>query len=200
MHHPPLTRRPHHAAHGQPFLDGLRLTRGRVHELIGPARQTLAMMVAGGMTGPVFWVLPDWAPGQPHGPGMVRFLDPGRVTFVRANRAEDILWTLEEVLRAGVVPLVVGDLPGPPGLTPVRRMQLAAETGGGQALGLILTPEGAAQGAESRWQMTPDHAPEREAWRLTRLRHRQDPPRDWSVRMKGDGFALAPPRRVETVE
>ncbi len=118
--------------------------------------------------GPVFWVLPDWTPpARPHGPGMVRFLDPpGRVTFVHANRPEDILWTLEEVLRAGVVPpLVVGDLPGPPGLTPpVRRMHLAAEAGGGEALGgLILTPpEGAAQGGvESRWRMTPDHSPPR---------------------------------------
>ncbi|WP_300516944.1 hypothetical protein [Aliiroseovarius sp.] len=200
MHHPPLTRRSHRAAPDQAFLGGLHLARGRVHELVGPARQTLAMMVAGGMTGPVFWVLPDWAQGRPHGPGMVRFLDPGRVSFVNANRAEDILWVLEEVLRAGVVPLVVGDLPGPPGLTPVRRMQLAAETGGGEALGLILTPEGAAQGVESRWQMVPDHDPEREAWRLARLRHRQEPPRDWAVRVKGDGFALAPPRRVDTVE
>ncbi|MCI2398047.1 hypothetical protein [Aliiroseovarius subalbicans] len=197
MQHPPLTRRAHRPSSGQPFLGALSLARGRVHELIGPARHTLAMMIAGAMQGPVFWVSPDWAPAQPYGPGMVSFLDPGRVTFVRADRAEDILWTLEEVLRAGIVPLMVGDLPGPPGLTPVRRMHLAGEAGGkrgdGRALGLILTPEGAAQGVESRWQMAPDHAPGVTRWRLNRLRDRQEPPRDWQVLPKDGGFAVAPP-------
>ena len=197
MHQPPLTRRPLRDATPPPLLGGMHLARGRVHEFTGAGRQVLAMMVAGALTGPVFWVLPDWAPARPHGPGMVRFLDPGRVTFVNARRAEDILWTLEEVLRAGVVPLVVGDLPGPPGLTPIRRLHLAGEAGGGQARALILTPEGAAQGIESRWDVQPDHAPEREAWHLIRQRARQEPPRTWSLRPHKDHFAMAPPRRTD---
>lgn len=194
MQHAPLTRHPHRAAKGLPFLGGLTLARGRVHELVGPARHTLAMMIAQGTKGPVFWVLPDWAPARPYGPGIARLFDPGRVIFANADRADDILWTLEEVLRSGVVPLVIGDLPAPPGLTPVRRMHLAAEAGGGKALGLILTPEGMAQGVESRWHLSPDHASGHTGWRLSRLRDRQEPPRDWQVLAREDGFAVAPPK------
>jgi protein ImuA len=187
-----LDRRPHRPRPGQPFLDRLELTRARVHELCGPARHTLTGIVAGGMEGPVIWVRAAWEGARVHGPGLARLMDPGRVVFVDAQRPADLLWTLEEALRSGAVPLVVGELPGPPGLTPMRRLQLACEAGAGQGvvpLGLVLTPEGAAPGAESRWRMDPAHGAE-EGWRLTRERERQAPPRAWRVGVKGGGFAL----------
>ncbi len=193
---PSFTRAPHRPDPGQVFLGRLHLQRARLHEACGPARHTLAMMIAGAMTGPVFWVAPAWNPAQPYGPGMVRFADPGRFTFIHAQRAEDILWTLEEVMRSGVVPLVVGDLPAPPGLTPVRRLNLAGETGPREGrhapVGLILTPEGAAPGVESRWHMAPDHSEDRQAWKLSRKRARNAPEQSWQIRPRGDGFALAP--------
>jgi len=89
----------------------------------------------------------------------------------------------------------VGDLPGPPGLTPMRRMQLAAEAGAGRGaapLGLVLTPEGGSAGAESRWRMAPDHGPDRRAWALTRERARSEAPRSWELRHEGGDFTLAP--------
>ncbi|KKK91907.1 hypothetical protein LCGC14_2708250 [marine sediment metagenome] len=38
------------------FAEGLDLATGRVHEFCGGARRTLALMVAGAMAGPVFWI------------------------------------------------------------------------------------------------------------------------------------------------
>jgi len=195
MQHALLSRHPHKPENGQPFLGPLHLRRARVHEAHGPARHTLALMLARAMTGPLFWVAPVWIPDRLYPPGLANLgVNPGRITFVHARHATDILWTLEEILRSGAVGLVVGDLPGPPGLTPMRRMQLAAEAGaeasGAPTLGLILTPEGGAAGAESRWKMAPAHTPDTTAWQLIRERARSEPPGEWRVEPSGDGFAV----------
>lgn len=191
-----LARAPHRPDNGQALLGGLSLARARVHEAHGGARQLFALLLARAMAGGVFWIAPAWQGARLYGPGVANLgVDPGRITFVTAGHAMDLLWTLEEVLRSGAVPLVVGELPEPPGLTPMRRMQLAAEAGvarGAAPIGLILTPEGGAAGAESRWRMAPDHTPGHSRWMLARERARSDPPAAWTVEPGGDGFALAP--------
>jgi protein ImuA len=116
---------------------------------------------------------------------------------------------MEEALRAGVVPLVVAELPEAPALTPVRRLNLAAEAGAERArhggleapLGLLLTPgDGGAAGAESRWHMAPlPSAPAAAAggprhWRLERRRARMAPPAGWTMTEAGRGqLTLAAP-------
>jgi len=204
-----LRNAPHRAFPALDLGAGAALRLARLHEACGNARRTLALRIAAraGVTPqrPLIWIAPGWSPDRLNGDGMVRFLHPGAVVFVTATRAEDILWTAEEVLRAGAAPVMVADLPGLPSLTAVRRMHLAAETGaetGGAApLGLILTEgAGGAPGVESRWRMDAAHPPgsdpaatEGEVWRLERLRARTAPPRVWRVQggrlevVAGDG-------------
>jgi protein ImuA len=168
----------------------VRLATGRAHEACGGARRSFAMLVAGAMTGSVLWIQPGWVPGRLNGAGMVGFADPGRFLFVYPRRPEDVLWTMEEALRSGAVPLVVADLVEAPGLTPVRRLHLAAEAGGRRPLGLLLTPgDGGAQGIESRWRLEADHGPG-PGWRLSRLRARAEPPQTWRLSAAGGRLAL----------
>lgn len=183
-----LNRRSHRRRGPAPVsvLPDLKFEPGRVHEVCGPSRRCLALATAGVVKGPVLWIRPAWETARVNPEGMLRFVDPGRLIFVDATREEDILWTMEEALRAGVISLVIAELPHPPGLTPVRRLHLSAERGieaGGSPLGLLLTPgDGGAQGVETRWSLTPDHAAQNvEAWRLTRLRARALPPADFRL-------------------
>jgi protein ImuA len=175
---------------------GLGLARARLHEFCGPGRVTLAALLLSLSKGPVVWITPGWLPDRIYPPGLAEFADPGRLILARARRPEDVLWSAEEVLRSGAVPIVLADLAAPPALTPIRRLQLAAEAGAEAArhrgrpapLGVILTPEtGGAAGVESRWHLAPAPSgttliyPPRLAWRLTRLRARVAPPASWDL-------------------
>ena len=175
-------------------LKDIDLDLGRVHECAGRARRVFALMLAARTSGPVLWIAPAYGTDELNPDGMLRFVDPGRFIFVAPQRAEDLLWSMEEALRCGAAPLVVADMPGFPALTPVRRLHLAAEAGAAQAprppIGLLLTPdEGGAQGVESRWVMQPDMAPDMTnalphdhlRWHLARRRARRAPPRDWHI-------------------
>lgn len=168
-----------------PFADGLGLVPGRVHELTGPARRSHALALAANLTGPVIWIAPDWSRSALHPCGYRVWVDPGRLVHVAPRRPEDVLWCMEEALRSGAAPLVVADMTAPPALTPVRRLHLAAETGAGAAeappLGLLLTPEGAAPGIETRWSLSPTHEADRDVWRLERLRARTAPQAAWTM-------------------
>jgi protein ImuA len=178
----------------------ISLPLARVHEACGPARRSFAMWLVRRTQGPVIWIAPSWHPDQLNPDGVRDFVDPGRFLFVHPTRAEDLLWCMEEVLRAGAVALAVADLPGAPGLTPVRRMHLAAETGVGvglhRPLGLLLTPgDGGAQGIETRWHMAPCHSGKLRQWHLARRRARTQPPKTWLAQhpKRGAELVLAPP-------
>jgi len=183
-----------------PLGPGLGLVRGRAHEIAGSARQVMALLAAARMVGPVLWLQPIWAAERLMGDGIAGFVEPGRLIFGQARTAPELLWAAEEALRTGLVPLVVADLPGIPGLTPVRRLHLAAEAGaarGTAPLMLLLTPgAGGAAGIETRWSAAP--APGwavggGPCWRLTRCRARMAPAAVWDMRLTAAGeVALEP--------
>lgn len=200
-----LTRAPHRDRPALSLDDDIRLTLARLHEACGPARRSFALWLAGAVQrqtpGPVIWIAPRHLADRPNPDGIVGLgARPETFLHLTPQRPEDLLWCMEEALRSGAAPLVVADLPAPPGLTPVRRLHLAAETGAAEGvftpLGLILTPEsGGAQGVDSRWHMAPAHRPDSQGWTLRRLRARQDPPRDWQLH--GPADAATGPIRIQ---
>lgn len=199
-----LARAPHRPRPALALADDIRLTLARLHEACGPARRSFAIWLAGAVqrqhTGPVIWIAPRHLPDRPNPDGIAGLARPEGFVHLSPQRPEDLLWCMEEALRSGAAPLVVADLPAPPGLTPVRRLHLAAETGAAEGvfapLGLILTPDtGGAPGVETRWHMAPAHTPASQGWTLRRLRARQDPPRDWHL--AGPAHAATGPIRAE---
>lgn len=180
---------------------GPALALGRAHEATGPAAMVFAALAAAQLSGPVLWIRPAWDRAALSPEGLAAFFDPARLVIVDAPRPLDILWTAEEALRSGAAPLVAAAAAAAPGLTPLRRLQLAAEAGGdaGGAAGgrrakappplcLILPPEAGSAGAvESRWRCTPlpawgaegADAPPR--WRFARSYGKSGPPLVWDA-------------------
>ncbi len=190
-----ITRQSHRKARpGLRLLDRFDLAGARAHEACGPARRRMALWLAQGTQREVLWIRPDWHPDRLHMAGVRGEIDPACLIFVECCRPADLLWCMEEALRAGLSDLVICDLPEPPGLTPVRRLHLAAEAGAEQTgrapLGLLLTPgEGGAAGVETRWSLTPAHSFHGERWTLARLRARDAAPGQWMVERDPQGKA-----------
>ena len=180
------TMRPAPAISLLPGADELCLAQGRVHEVSGPARRTFAMWLAAQTEGPVIWIVASWEKDRLGSDGVSAWIDPARLLFVTPRRGEDLLWTMEEVLRSGAVSLAIADLPDLPGLTQVRRMHLAGETGAQTChnipLGLLVTPgQGGAPGVETRWHMKSSHSTGEDGWHLQRLRARTAPHKSWQI-------------------
>ena len=151
-------------------LPDLALIRsGRVHEATGPARRAFAAVLAGRMTGPVLWIMERCERVMPCPQGLAPFFDPARLILARPAGARAVLQVAEEALRSGAAPLVVAELAEATDLTASRRLQLAADAGGGR--GLCLVPEARLRhnAAETRWLCAAlPGAPARQRWELAK--------------------------------
>ena len=152
---------------------------------------------SGEAQGPVLWCLrrPDL-----YGPGLLAYgLDPARLVLVRARRDDEILWAVEEGLRAGPasgLAAVVGEIGQLP-MVAGRRLQLAAERSGVTALVLRRWRNAAEAAAErdrpsaalTRWRIAALPSAEianepgigRPRWRVALLRVRGGEPGSWDV-------------------
>lgn len=121
----------------------------RVHEAEGRSRRAFALFQAARHAGPLIWIVPAHEPQIP----MLRGLPDGvaeRLHLIRPDTEIDLLWSVEESLRATPVGLVIAEPPTPLSLTAGRRLQLAAEAGRTTGLMLIRKGEGS-NAAETRW-------------------------------------------------
>jgi len=160
---------------------------------------------------PVIWIAPR-LPGREslYGPGLLSFgLNPADLVIVRVASDSDFtktaLWAMEEALRAPAVGVVCAEIEEID-LTSSRRLQLAAEAGGG--LGLLLRPVSRNSSEEtalpptasvSRWRISalpgapaeetwlPARLPGRPRWKAELLRVRGGRPKTWQLEWRDDG-------------
>ena len=146
-----------------------------------------------------------WIADEPdaYPPGLAQLgLSAASLVLVRATRPADALWAAEEGLRSPAIAAVLL-LNAAPDMTAARRLQLAAETGGG--LGVLLRGNDENPGptaALTRWRLaarasesaTPHHLGE-PAWEISLLRARGGRPGAWAGEwnaMRGELRVLAP--------
>jgi protein ImuA len=154
-------------------LPGGGLARGALHEILGMggdeedgalAAAFVAGIIgrlAGTRDGMVLWCLPR---PDLYGPGLAAHgLDPARLVLVRASRDAEILWAMEEGLRAPGIAAVVGEV-GALAAVASRRLQLAAERSGITAFLLRRWRDG---GQAARERSLPNAAATR--WRIAAL-------------------------------
>jgi protein ImuA len=183
-------------------LPGGGLALGALHEVAGAGPEVEhgaagALFVAGllaRLRGPVLWAL-----AQPDlfAPALATVgLSPHRVVYVEAGPS--VLLAMEEGLRQRGLAGVVGEV-GRLGLTPSRRLQLAAETSGAIAFALRRSRRfddpalDAPSAAVTRWRIaslpSPPPLPDapntpglaRARWRLDLMRARGAEPGSWIV-------------------
>jgi protein ImuA len=143
-YHPPARRIPSGFGELDAALGGGFLA-GALHELLAAshatAARTLALRIAANAAGAGRWILYFDAAGDLYPPA-AEFMGVSleRLLIVRIHRRADTLWALEQALRCPAVAAAVASVGK---LEPIeaRRLQLAAETGGGVLLLLAALPE-----------------------------------------------------------
>lgn len=133
--------------------DPLTLAPRRMHEAGGRGRRAFALFQAARHPGPVVWIVPDHIPERPMLAGLPQGLGE-RLILLTPKGQTDLLWSVEEALRAAPVALVIAEPQEALSLTEGRRLQLAAETGGTTGIILICQWDGC-NAAETRWDCTP---------------------------------------------
>lgn len=177
------------------------LPGGCLHEVAGLPNDGAALGFTAWLTsllGTRGWVL--WCrserrgaeTGQLYGPALAQFgIDMRRLLFVKAATSKDLLWAMEEGLRARRFAAVIGE-GASPNLIQTRRLQLAAETGGATALMILPSNAGGISAAMTRWAVRADVAetPAQVRWHLQLARCRGGAHGAWHVEWNDETLRL----------
>jgi len=140
--------------------------------------------------------------GRPYRPGLPAALR-GRLIHVGADKAEDVLFALEEGIRCRDLACVIGEIAGNPralDFTASRRLTLAAEKYGVPLFLVRHDAHADLSSARMRWQAraAPSLAPRwnaaapgAPAWHAELFRARGHAPGEWILRDDGNGLAAA---------
>lgn len=136
---------------------------------------------------PVFWCLSDISIrefGTPYGPGLMQFgLHPETFVMAQSSNKRNLLWTMEEGLKAGTPTAVLGEIDAVTFME-ARRLALASETHKIPCLIISNQNTAGASAALTRWRVSSapsashsfnSYAPGAPRWHITLERTRHGP-------------------------
>jgi protein ImuA len=163
--------------------DRVALRKGRIHEVTGPGADIFAAIAASEQSQNILWIglyrdLTSLCPT-----GLQAYLKVEDLILVEAVSRGELLWAADQALRAEGGFCVILEMPDLLSLKESRRLQLAAEQGGG--LGLILLRGGVStSAAQTRWECVPVHA-DQPAWDWTCAKGKNGEAGTWRVTHQG---------------
>jgi protein ImuA len=176
-----------------------------LHEIAAPysdiAKTAFAVSMIGRHSGPILWCRlrrTIFDTGDPYGPGIAALgLSPDQLILVEADKQTDLLWAMEEGAKTkGLGTVVVEGVM--PDLTASRRLQLAAEAGGGLVFLLQSGRQVGSSSALTRWfvesapSLPEAGGPGRPIWKLQLWRCRGGGgPREWMVEWNDAALSLS---------
>ena len=181
-----LTYKETNSSNNITILPQATLAWNRVHECKGPSKIIFALWSAQIVNGTILWISEAHNQQTLNPDGIYPYVNPAQFLFAKMRHKEDILWSIEEAMRSAACPLIVVDISSfNPGLTPIRRINLAGRKIQENVMAVLLTSDEyeGVQGVETRWHMAPIHDDInlKRKWRLERLKARMAPPKFWSV-------------------
>lgn len=157
----------------------VRLAKSRMHEVMGDSADMFAVLTASRLTGPIIWIGLARDIGSLAPTALQDFIDPARVILTEGVSRSEVLWAAEQALRARCTQCVVVELSNGPNLRESRRLQVAAQEGGG--LGIILIHGRAHTSAcETRWYCRATKNGEN-SWIWSRTKNRRGELGAWHV-------------------
>ena len=175
-----------HPDSGIKLLPQTSLAWNRVHECKGASKIIFALWLAQKVKGTILWINEDHNQQALNPDGIYPYVNPAQFLFANIRRKEDILWCTEEAMRYAACPLIIVNISSfNPGLTPIRRINLAGGKTKENVMVILLTSDKyeGIQGVETRWNMAPIHDDTnlKRKWRLQRLKARMAPPKLWAI-------------------
>ena len=175
-----------HPDSGIKLLPQAFLAWNRVHECKGESKIIFALWLAQKAKGTILWINETHNQETLNPDGIYPYVNPAQFLFANIRRKEDILWCTEEAMRYAACPLIIVNISSfNPGLTPIRRINLAGGKTKENVMVILLTPDKyeGVQGVETRWHMAPinDDTNLKRKWRLQRLKARMAPPKLWAI-------------------
>jgi protein ImuA len=163
-----------------------------MHEVSGASADMFAIQVAAAQDQPVLWIglRRDIVTLNPT--GLQAWLKVEDLILVEAVSRGELLWAADQALRASGGFCVILDMPDTLSLKESRRLQLAAEQGGGIGL-LLLRGPASTSAAQTRWACEPC-CTEQPSWDWTCLKGKNGEAGRWRMTGQargGEGGACA---------